>query len=264
MAQLRHKAQAGARDGSRFDRRLGAAVLVIFSALAVATIPAIAADLDYVVERAAMIRTLTAYSSEVRSTMGQDHFSPRVLEVMGIVPRHEFVPEDVRRQAYTDRPLPIGYGQTISQPLIVAIMTDLMRVAPNHVVLEIGTGSGYQAAVLAHLARQVYTIEIVPGLANSAAQRLHNLGYTNVAPRLGDGYYGWQEAAPFDSIMVTAAASQIPPPLIQQLKPGGRMVIPIGGPFALQHIVLVELDDQRRVRTRELLPVAFVPLIGGH
>ena len=264
MVQPKHKAQADARDGCRFSHGLIATALAIISALAIATIPATAADLDYVAERAAMIRTLATYADDVRSTIGRDRIAPRVLEVMGIVPRHEFVPEDLRRQAYNDRPLPIGYGQTISQPLIVAIMTDLLEVAPNHIVLEIGTGSGYQAAVLAHLARQVYTIEIVPGLANSAAEHLQNLGYTNVATRQGDGYYGWQEAAPFDSIIVTAAASQIPPPLIQQLKTGGRMVIPIGGPFALQHLVLVEVDDERRVRTRELLPVAFVPLVGRH
>ncbi len=264
MAHPRHNEPPCTRDGYRSSRRLIAAALATIPAFAIAAIQATAADLDYAAERAAMIRTLAAYSSEVRSTIGQDRFTPRVLDVMSVVPRHAFVPEEMRRQAYTDRPLPIGYGQTISQPLIVAVMTDLMRVEPDHVVLEIGTGSGYQAAVLARLARQVYTIEIVPGLANSAAQRLHNLGYTNVLTRLGDGYYGWPEAAPFDGIIVTAAASQIPPPLIQQLKPGGRMVIPVGGPFALQHLVLVELDDQRRVRTRELLPVAFVPLAGRH
>jgi protein-L-isoaspartate(D-aspartate) O-methyltransferase len=172
------------------------------------------------------------------------------------------VPEGVRPQAYADRPLPIGYGQTISQPFIVALMTDLLRVGPNDVVLEIGTGSGYQAAVLARLAREVHTIEIIPPLAEAAAQRLQRLGYANVATRLGDGYYGWREAAPFDANIVTAAASQIPPPLIQQLKPGGRMVIPVGAPFALQHLVLVDLDGDGKVRTRQLLPVKFVPLTG--
>jgi protein-L-isoaspartate(D-aspartate) O-methyltransferase len=251
----------GAR-GSRIGKRLIATVLAIVSGLALSTIPATAADVDYAGERAAMIRTIAMYAAEANSVTGHETIAPRVLEAMGIVPRQEFVPENVQSQAYADRPLPIGYGQTISQPLIVAIMTDLLQVAPNHVVLEIGTGSGYQAAVLAHLARQVYTIEIVPDLANSAAQRLQSLHYANVATRLGDGYYGWQEAAPFDSIMVTAAASQIPPPLIQQLKAGGRMVIPIGAPFALQHLVLVEVDQERKVRTRQLLPVAFVPLIG--
>jgi protein-L-isoaspartate(D-aspartate) O-methyltransferase len=264
MAQPRHMQQAGARDGCRIGQWLIATAIAIISGLAVSTIPATAADLDYAVERAAMIRTIAMYAADVSSATGHDRIAPRVLDAMGIVPRHEFVPEDVRRQAYADRPLPIGYGQTISQPFIVAVMTDLLQVAPNHVVLEIGTGSGYQAAVLAHLARQVYTIEIVPGLANSAAQRLQSLGYANVATRLGDGYYGWQDAAPFDGIIVTAAASQIPPSLIRQLKAGGRMVIPIGAPFALQHLVVLEVDDERKVRTQQLLPVAFVPFAGPH
>ena len=263
MAQPKHP-RSGVRVGCRIDRALIAAALATISGCVVPTIPATAAELDYATERAAMIRTIAMYDAEVRSLTGHDRIAPRVLEVMGIVPRHEFVPEGVRREAYADRPLPIGYGQTISQPLIVATMTDLLEVAPNHVVLEIGTGSGYQAAVLAHLARQVYTIEIVPGLANSAAKRLQSLGYANVATRLGDGYYGWPEAAPFDGIIVTAASGQIPPPLIQQLKAGGRMVIPIGAPFALQHLVLVEVDDERKVRTRQLLPVVFVPLAGQH
>lgn len=260
MAQSRHFAQAGASNRSGARRRLTATAIAIMSSLPMLAMSATAAEPDYPVERAAMVRTIATYAAEVSSTIGSDRIAPAVLETMGIVPRHEFVPEGVRRQAYADRPLPIGYGQTISQPLIVALMTDLLHVEPNHVVLEIGTGSGYQAAVLAHLARQVYTIEIVPGLADAATQRLQRLGYANVATRRGDGYYGWPEAAPFDSIIVTAAASQIPPPLIQQLKAGGRMVIPVGGPFALQHLVLVEVDDQRRVRTRQLLPVAFVPL----
>lgn len=264
MAQPHHMPQAGAREGCGVAQRLINTALAIVSGLAVSTMPATAADLDYAIERAAMIRDIAVYAAEVSSATGHDRIAPRVLEAMSIVPRHEFVPEDIRRQAYADRPLPIGYGQTISQPFIVAVMTDLLRVAPNDVVLEVGTGSGYQAAVLAHLAHQVYTIEIVPGLANRAAQRLQSLGYANVATRLGDGYYGWQEAGPFDGIMVTAAGSQIPPPLIQQLKPGGRMVIPVGGPFSFQHLILVEVDSERKVTTRQLLPVQFVPLAGGH
>ena len=187
---------------------------------------------------------------------------PAVLAAMRSVPRERFLPPHLEEFAYQDSPLPIEQGQTISQPFIVALMTDLLQVGPNDAVLEIGTGSGYQAAVLARLAREVYTIEIVPALADAAAQRLQRLGYGNVATRLGDGYYGWQEAAPFDGIIVTAAASQIPPPLIGQLKSGGRMVIPVGAPFALQHLVLVELDDERKIKTRQLLPVRFVPLAG--
>jgi len=228
------------------------------------TVASTATDPNYAAERAAMVRTIALYAAEAKSAIGRDRLSSQVLDAMGMVPRHAFVPEEERSRAYADRPLPIGYGQTISQPFIVAVMTDLMQIRPDHVVLEIGTGSGYQAAVLAQLAHQVYTIEIVPGLASGAAQRLKSLGYTNVAARLGDGYYGWPEAAPFDSIIVTAAASQIPPPLIQQLKAGGRMIIPIGAPFSLQHLVLVEVDQERKVKTRELLPVAFVPLTGAH
>jgi protein-L-isoaspartate(D-aspartate) O-methyltransferase len=263
MALSRHIARAAASEGFRAGRRLitgGIALMLIRAALAV---PAgAAAEPDYAAERAAMVRTIITYAAQVGSAIGRDYIAPGVLEAIGIVPRHEFVPEDVRHQAYADRPLPIGYGQTISQPFIVALMTDLLQVGPNHAVLEIGTGSGYQAAVLAHLAREVHTMEIVPALAEAATQRLQHLGYVNVATRVGDGYYGWKEAAPFDSIIVTAAASQIPPPLIGQLKPGGRMVIPVGAPFALQHLVLVEVDDERKVRTRQLLPVRFVPLAG--
>jgi protein-L-isoaspartate(D-aspartate) O-methyltransferase len=264
MAQPKHMPQLGLSAGRRIGRRLIAGALVMIASQAMLAMPVTSTDPDYATERAAMVRTITAYANEVRSATGHEGIAPRVLEVMGLVPRHEFVSEDVRNRAYSDRPLPIGYGQTISQPLIVAIMTDLLHVEPSHVVLEIGTGSGYQAAVLAHLARQVYTIEIIPGLASRAAQQLQRLNYANVATRIGDGYYGWPEAAPFDGILVTAAASQIPPPLIQQLKAGGRMVIPIGAPFALQHLVLVEVDSERRVTTRQLLPVAFVPLAGRH
>jgi protein-L-isoaspartate(D-aspartate) O-methyltransferase len=229
-----------------------------------ARLSAAEAQADLSAERARMVTTIEAHAKQASIALGRDSVAPEILKVVGDVPRHEFVPDGLRGDAYADRPLPIGYGQTISQPFIVALMTDLMRVRPDHVVLEVGTGSGYQAAVLAHLARRVHTIEIVPALAESAAERLQRLGYDNVATRSGDGYYGWEEAAPFDGIMVTAAASQIPPPLIQQLKPGGRMVIPLGAPFALQRLVLVERNtDDGRVTTRQLLPVAFVPLTSG-
>ncbi len=262
MAQSRRIVRAAASKDFSAGRLLITTAIAIMLVLAAIAISAAAEEPDYAVERAAMVRTIVSYSAEVNSATGRDRIAPGVLEAMGIVPRHEFVPEGVQRQAYADRPLPIGYGQTISQPFIVALMTDLLRVGPNDVVLEIGTGSGYQAAVLARLAREVHTIEIIPALADAAAQRLQRLGYVNAATRLGDGYYGWQEAAPFDGIIVTAAASQIPPPLIQQLKPGGRMVIPVGAPFTLQHLVLVEVDGERKVRTRQLLPVQFVPLAG--
>jgi protein-L-isoaspartate(D-aspartate) O-methyltransferase len=171
------------------------------------------------------------------------------------------VPEDQRAYAYDDRPLPIGHGQTISQPFIVALMTDMLDLAAGDVVLEIGTGSGYQAAVLAALVDEVHTIEIIPELAERAAAALE--GYENVETYIGDGYYGVAAAAPFDAIVVTAAASHVPPPLIAQLEPGGRMVIPVGGAFALQHLMLIEKDADGQVRSRQTLPVAFVPLTGG-
>ena len=237
---------------------------VVLALLVTARLLAPAAQADLAVERARMVTTIEAHAKQASIALGRDSIAPEILKVLGDVRRHEFVPERVRGDAYADRPLPIGYGQTISQPFIVALMTDLLRVRPGDIVLEVGTGSGYQAAVLAHLARQVYTIEIVPALADSAAARLQRLGYSNVATRSGDGYYGWEEAEPFDGIIVTAAASQIPPPLIRQLKPGGRMVIPLGASFALQYLVLVERNaDDGRVTTRQLLPVSFVPLTSG-
>lgn len=184
---------------------------------------------------------------------------PATLAAMREVPRHEFVPEDRRRHAYQDRPVPIGYGQTISQPHLVAYMTERLRPRPGMRVLEIGTGSGYQAAVLGAILDEVYSIEIIGDLARWGAENLGRAGYDHVQVRHGDGYYGWPEQAPFDAIVVTAAADHIPPPLLEQLKDGGRMVIPVGSPFLTQTLMLVtrEGDD---IRTRSLLPVRFVPL----
>ena len=200
---------------------------------------------------------------DVRATApmtGIDHLDPRIEKALLTVPRHLFVPPAYRAMAYQNRPLPIGYGQTISQPYIVALMTALLKPLPDHVVLEVGTGSGYQAAVLSRLVKQVYTIEIIKPLAEKAQERLKRLGYDNVTVRHGDGYFGWPEQAPFDAIVVTAAADHIPPPLIEQLKAGGRMVIPVGGRFLTQSLVLVEKDEAGRVTSRQLLPVSFVPL----
>ena len=211
-----------------------------------------------------MVTVIEANAEAVGTVAGRKGLSPRVLAVMGELPRDAFVPEDLRAVAYDDRPLPIGWGQTISQPYIVALMTDLLAVEPDHVVLEVGTGSGYQAAVLARLARRVYSIEIVPALADAAGERLARLGFDTVSVRSGDGWHGWEEAAPFDGIVVTAAAAGIPPPLIRQLKPGGRMVIPVGGPFFVQQLMLVEKANDGSLRSRQLLPVRFVPLTGGH
>ena len=186
---------------------------------------------------------------------------PRVLEAMRRVPRHAFVPAEEAASAYDDRPLPIGHGQTISHPFIVALMTDMLRTMPNHVVLEVGTGSGYQAAVLAELVRTVHSIEIIRHLADAAARRLQALRYANVCVHRGDGYYGVPEAAPFDGIIVTAAAGGgIPPPLLDQLKPGGRMVVPVGPTYATQELRVLEKDATGKVITRNVAPVRFVPL----
>lgn len=205
--------------------------------------------------------------SDVRATserIGKKSLGTHVMEAMRRVPRHEFVPEGEKSYAYENRPLPIGYGQTISQPYIVAVMTDLIDVDKESSVLEVGTGSGYQAAILSKCVRQVYTIEIIPELGQQARERLSRLNYRNVEVRIADGYYGWKEHAPFDAIIVTAASSTIPPPLIEQLKPGGKMIIPVGGPFMIQQLMLVKKSEDGTIRSRQVLPVLFVPLAGKH
>ena len=188
--------------------------------------------------------------------------NPDVLTALATVPRHLFVPEKYREQAYHDYPLPIGSGQTISQPYIVALMTDLLKLEPSHRVFELGTGSGYQAAVASRLAGAVFTVEIYEQLAESAKKRLESIGYPNVYVKLGDGYFGWEDEAPFDAIIVTAAADHIPPPLIEQLKPGGRLIIPLGSPFSVQQLVLVLKDLEGKVTEEPLIAVRFVPLLG--
>ena len=200
--------------------------------------------------------------SRLRTETGIDGLSPEVRRVLHEVPRERFVPEDQRRHAYENRPQPNGYGQTISQPLIVALMTELLDLEDGDRVFELGTGSGYQAAVLGALGAEVYSVEIVPELGERARATLDELGHTTVQTRIGDGYFGWDEAAPFDAIVVTAASEHIPPPLLQQLKPGGRMIIPVGSRFLTQKLVLVSRDQEGSVRTREILPVTFVPLTG--
>jgi protein-L-isoaspartate(D-aspartate) O-methyltransferase len=229
-------------------------------ALLLAVAPVAAAAQSEAADRLDMVRTIEAIAHAVGGGPTPRVLNQDVLDAMRRTPRHEFVPEHLRDLAYADRPLPIGYGQTISQPYIVALMTDLLRLPPGGRALEIGTGSGYQAAVLAALGHEVYTIEIVPALAEQAARRLSELGYDAVRVREGDGYFGWPEAAPFDGIVVTAASYQIPPPLIDQLKPGGRMVIPVGAAFLTQQLMLVEKLADGTVRTEALLPVVFVPL----
>lgn len=189
----------------------------------------------------------------------RDVSDPLVLDAMRTVPRHRFVPDNQLRRAYADTPLPIGHGQTISQPFIVAFMTEQLKPRADMTVLEIGTGSAYQAAVLGQIVEQVYTVEIVEPLASQATRRLRRLGYDNVVVRHGDGYEGWAEHAPFDAIIVTAAAEYIPPPLLAQLKPGGRMMIPVGSPFSTQRLMLVEKSANGEIRSRNLMPVRFVP-----
>ena len=195
------------------------------------------------------------------SYTGRDKFNQRVMDAMAEVVRENFVSSQYLPFAYDNGPLPIGYGQTISQPYIVALMTDLLDLTAESTVLEIGTGSGYQAAVLSRLAKQVYSIERVKELSDLARERLKDLGYDNIEIRTQDGYTGWQEKAPFDGIIVTAAASHIPPALIEQLKPGGRMVIPVGLPHSYQELMLLVKDEDGETHTESLLGVAFVPLI---
>ena len=184
-----------------------------------------------------------------------------VLKVMRSVERHNFVPENYRDRAYSDGPLPIGHGQTISQPYIVAFMTEQLQVSSQHKVLEIGTGSGYQAAILGELAKHVFTIEIIPELAEGAKNILNHLSYKNITVRAGDGYKGWPEEAPFERIMVTAAPTEIPQTLIDQLAPGGRMILPVGAQFLVQYLWVIEKDDQGTVTKEKILPVRFVPMV---
>jgi protein-L-isoaspartate(D-aspartate) O-methyltransferase len=187
----------------------------------------------------------------------------RVLEAMRHVPRHLFIPRALRNFAHADQPLPIGHGQTISQPYIVALMTEALKMKPDGKILEIGTGSGYQAAVLNEMTSKVFTMEIISALGTEAQERLQKLGYRTVKVRIGDGYFGWPDEAPFDGIIVTCAAGHVPPPLIAQLREGGRMVIPVGGTYQVQRLMVVTKDEQGTVLTQELLPVRFVPMTGA-
>jgi protein-L-isoaspartate(D-aspartate) O-methyltransferase len=235
--------------------------VAIFALLAV--LAAAADDTHFAAQRSALVDEIESYG-RLEPPPGKRGFDERVLQALREVERHRFVPDSQQSDAYANHPLPIGHGQTISQPYIVALMTDLVAPKPGDTVLEVGTGSGYQAAVLAKLAGQVYSIEIIEPLAEQARERLARLGYDNVTTRLGDGYFGWEEQALFDAIVVTAAASHVPPPLIAQLKPGGRMVIPVGGRFAVQYLLLVEKTEAGETVTRQITAVRFVPLTGEH
>lgn len=208
-----------------------------------------------------MLEQIVSEAKYTVSMTGREAFDERVMEVMGEIPREKFVPLSNKLFAYANRPLPIGYGQTISQPYIVALMTDLLDLTPDSVVLEIGTGSGYQAAVLSRLAKKVYSIESIAELYESATKRLKKLGYDNIETRCSNGYKGWVEKAPFDAIIVTAAATHLPQALIDQLKPGGRMVIPVGLPHMHQELMLFVKDLDGSSHTESLLGVVFVPLV---
>jgi len=221
-------------------------------------------DLKYMEKRQHMVRLI---EDDVRRTsvyLDKEALDAKVMQAMSTVPRHKFVPEDRWDAAYQNNPLPIGHGQTISQPYIVAIMTDLLKLSAHDKVLEIGTGSGYQAAILAKLVDQVYSIEIIEPLGLRTARLFKQLDYKNITTKIGDGYYGWEEHAPFDAIIVTAAASHIPHPLIEQLKPGGLMMIPVGSNFITQQLLLVTKTKDGHITTRQILPVRFVPLTGDH
>ena len=208
-----------------------------------------------------MIAAVLADVRETKSHLGKNALDDRVMAALREVPRHAFVPAEQTARAYENAALPIGFGQTISQPYVVAVMTDLLAIAPDHHVLEIGTGCGYQTAILARLARRVFSVELLGDLATSARERLGRLGVANVEIRIGDGREGWPDHAPYDAIMVTAAAREIPEPLLAQLKPGGRMAIPLGDSMRGQQLTLVEKDAGGRVTQRAILPVAFVPLV---
>ena len=216
---------------------------------------------DYAAQRARMVAEVEATYAETRAETGLARMSPPVRDALGKVERHRLVSADQAAFAYRNHPLPIGHGQTISQPYIVALSADLIEPKPDHVVLEVGTGSGYQAAILAELVRQVYTIEIVEPLGRGAQARLKELGYRNVEVRIGDGYAGWPEKAPFDGIVVTAAAPRVPQALVDQLKPGGRMVIPVGGRWEVQQLVMITKKADGTTERRNVLPVRFVPLV---
>jgi protein-L-isoaspartate(D-aspartate) O-methyltransferase len=235
----------------------GLVAVVIFGTLTVCAI----AEEDRAPERALMVQAIKHMALPLGRDVNNAGFDPRVLAALESVPRHEFVPRELSHLAYDNRPLPIGRGQTISQPYIVALMTDLLQLKPSDRVLEVGTGSGYQAAVLSLLAREVYSIEIVAELSEIAAQTLARLGYANVTTRVGDGYRGWEDGAPFDAIIVTAAPDHLPPPLITQLKAGGRLVIPVGDLF--QELLLVVKGADGSTTSTRIVPVRFVPLRRG-
>ena len=239
-------------------RSAGAVILI--TALLLGLAQSTHAD-RYATQRAGMVQLIRQDVIDTSRYIGKEQLDPAVMSVMGRVPRHEFVPESERARAYANQPLAIGHGQTISQPYIVAFMTELLQPDSHHVILEIGTGSGYQAAVLAKLVHHVFTIEIVPELGSTARQTLKSLGYENVSVRIGDGYKGWPQEAPFDRIIVTAAPENVPQALVDQLKPNGRMVLPVGPRWWGQYLLVIEKDLTGEVIKKKTIPVRFVPML---
>jgi protein-L-isoaspartate(D-aspartate) O-methyltransferase len=250
--------------GETKRRVLRVTIAAALAAIAPARLAATATgdDASYREARTRMVDAVARMARDTARDTGRPAFAPAVMSAMGRVPRHEFVPPGLVRRAYENAPLPIGQGQTISQPFIVALSTDLIEPKSADVVLEVGTGSGYQAAVLAELVQRVYSIEIVESLGREAERRLAAAGYRNVTVRIGDGYAGWPERAPFDAIVVTAGAPHVPEPLVAQLKPGGRMVIPVDAGASGQDLVLIRKGADGAVSRRVVLPVRFVPLTG--
>jgi protein-L-isoaspartate(D-aspartate) O-methyltransferase len=249
------------RAATRFNVLLSAiAIVMIATTMIATTVTTLATETQIPPERQAMLQAVRQSVADSAAYTGIPALSDEVLGALGAVPREAFVPLSQRPRAYLNIPLPIGEGQTISQPLIVALMTEMLDPEPSDVMLEVGTGSGYQAAVLSKLVKHVYSVEIVPELADSAAKALRGLHYDNVTVRAGDGYAGWPEHAPFDGIIVTAAAPHIPPPLLKQLKPGGRLVIPVGEHQGEQELMLIEVDSAGNISKQSMLPVRFVPL----
>lgn len=253
----------GVQMARRF-RRLLAAGMRLGGALASAALTmTVQAEPEHAESRARMVAEIEAMYAETRAETGLATMSPAVRAAMAKVERHRLVPASQQSLAYRNHPLPIGSGQTISQPYIVALSTDLIDPQPHHVVLDVGTGSGYQAAVLAEIVQQVYSIEIVDALAKSARRSLDTIGYRNIEVRTGDGYQGWPEHAPFDGIVVAAAAPRVPQALVEQLRPGGKMVIPVGGEYGVQYLLLVSKRADGGFDERRVLPVRFVPLVPG-
>lgn len=244
-------------------RYVGAALLALGLLPGAASVwAAEGSDAPFGAARAALVAEVRHDLDHIRPGLTGSELRGRILDALGRAPRHEFVPASLRASAYQNRPLPIGHGQTISQPTVVALMTELLAPQVGQRVLEVGTGSGYQAAILAELRVEVFTIEIIPALGDSARKRLAQLGYRKVHSRTGDGYHGWAEHAPYDAIIVTAATNHIPPRLLEQLKPNGHMAIPVGNPFGPQQLILATKDDTGRVTTQKVLAVRFVPLTG--